>query len=1068
MIPASRRENNNLASKKSYEKSLEQQFALEYEYAVVEYHRNMPNTQVWHWSHVPEYLLFESGYIHDYSRTRKERLIRKKEPKEGVNRIRDYGMDAFALTTDITNGLITYHGIQAKYYHARKVTAGDIGSFLLKLFDIRIKTPHSLGYLYSSTPLEYELADSVKIPTHPLRHILYPWKHPDGRNKLVNTIISVSPPSECDYPLRPYQQTALDELEEADGINILCIPCRMGKTLIAGNHIKRKSPQIILAIAPLKISVENLRQRLSCFLPNYSELLVDSDTDGTTDAAEIRQFMEPDTPKVIYSTYKSTMNILVDIITFDNTFILVDECHNLTGEYMEIIKQFSSGLLLSATIPEELYEELPINKIVRIPFSEGISGKYLVDYTLWIPHLLTCADGSTHVEVEIPDEFINFSKDLTAKALYLMTCMLKTGSRRCIAYMQNQHECDEFMTILKDIGEKYHGITIWIEKITSDIQREKRQEILQEFQKESIDFRVLTSVRILDEAVDLPRCDSEFISSVGEQSSDIRFFQRCQRGSTIDPKNPNKRNNIFLWADGWEKCINALQYLRDNDPEFHKKICVTDTRYDGGESIERISYENEETSRIRTWSIVKCMSLDERLHLKATVLLNFVEKEERVPKYVETVDEIKIGQLWTSITQGDYMVKIYDSVLSKNKILRSDYERVQKMKEEKKLNGITTPQQKAEKLLKFVENMGRVPKQKEIIDGVPLGGFWGSILHLKHNISLYETLLSKNTLLRENYEFVQHKKEKKKEIEHYTPPQKAEKLLEFVKREGRVPKKDEMEGFQIGAFWGSIKQKNHTILYESLLSKNDILHNDYNKVIRIKEEKQEIEQLTPQQKVERVLAFTIREGRPPIKSDIDDFKIGEFWRQIRGGAHTELYHLILSTNSILQQEYNKSNKKREKKHEKGIFTPNDKAEKLLEFVKKEGRAPKDSDEEECNIGTFWGCIIRGHSATIYKTMLSANPILRDDYIKRHAMYKENKTKEKITPEEKASKLLKFVEVNNRYPKYSDTDVDGFNINMYWTGIKQGNNRKIYESILSHNQILCDEYERSQQRKHNTT
>jgi superfamily II DNA or RNA helicase len=990
MIPASRRENNNLASKKSYEKSLEQQFALEYEYAVVEYHRNIPNTQVWHWSHVPEYLLFESGYIHDYSRTRKERLIRKKEPKEGVNRIRDYGMDAFALTTDVTNGLITYHGIQAKYYHARKVTAGDIGSFLLKLFDIRIKTPHSLGYLYSSTPLEYELADSVKIPTHPLRHILYPWKHPDGRNKLVNTIISVSLPSECDYPLRQYQQTALDELEEADGINILCIPCRMGKTLIAGNHIKRKSPPIILAIAPLKISVENLRQRLSCFLPNYSELLVDSDTDGTTDAAEIRQFMESDTPKVIYSTYKSTMNILVDIITFDNTFILVDECHNLTGEYMEIIKQFSSGLLLSATIPEELYEELPINKIVRIPFSEGISGKYLVDYTLWIPHLLTCADGSTQVEVEIPDEFINFSKDLTAKALYLMTCMLKTGSRRCIAYMQNQHECDEFMTILKDIGEKYHGITIWIEKITSDIQREKRQEILQEFQKESIDFRVLTSVRILDEAVDLPRCDSEFISSVGEQSSDIRFFQRCQRGSTIDPKNPNKQNNIFLWADGWEKCINALQYLRDNDPEFHKKICVTDTRYDGGESIERISHENEETSRIRTWSIVKCMSLDERLHLKATVLLNFVEKEERVPK------------------------------------------------------------------------------QKEMIDGFRIGIFWGSVIYLGRCNTLYKSILSKNEILRENYEYVQHLKEKKKDITHYTPLQKAEKLLEFVKRESRVPKKDEMERFQIGAFWGSIKQKNHIILYESLLSKNDILHDDYNKVIRIKEEKQDVEQLTPHQKVERILEFTIREGRSPKRADIDDFKIGEYWRQIRGGAHTELYHSILSTNLILQQEYNKSNQKREKKQENEILTPIEKAEQLLEFVKKEGRVPKKDESTDYNIGSFWYMIVRGHSATIYKTMLSANPILRDDYIKRHAMYEENKSKDKMTPEEKANKLLQFVEVNQRYPKYSDTDVDGINMNLYWNGIKQGDNKKIYASILSHNQILRDEYERSQHRKRNVT
>lgn len=36
---ADRRARNNLASKKSYEKSLERRFATEYEYAVVEHHR---------------------------------------------------------------------------------------------------------------------------------------------------------------------------------------------------------------------------------------------------------------------------------------------------------------------------------------------------------------------------------------------------------------------------------------------------------------------------------------------------------------------------------------------------------------------------------------------------------------------------------------------------------------------------------------------------------------------------------------------------------------------------------------------------------------------------------------------------------------------------------------------------------------------------------------------------------------------------------------------------------------------------------------------------------------------
>jgi len=41
----------------------------------------MPNTKVWHWAYVREDLLFQSGYIHDYSRTRMKRLIRRKEKR---------------------------------------------------------------------------------------------------------------------------------------------------------------------------------------------------------------------------------------------------------------------------------------------------------------------------------------------------------------------------------------------------------------------------------------------------------------------------------------------------------------------------------------------------------------------------------------------------------------------------------------------------------------------------------------------------------------------------------------------------------------------------------------------------------------------------------------------------------------------------------------------------------------------------------------------------------------------------------------------------------------------------
>ena len=73
------RERNNLASKKSYEKSLEKQYATDYEYETVRKHAETSVTEVCHWSVTPEDWLYEAGYITDYNKYRLERLIAKKK-----------------------------------------------------------------------------------------------------------------------------------------------------------------------------------------------------------------------------------------------------------------------------------------------------------------------------------------------------------------------------------------------------------------------------------------------------------------------------------------------------------------------------------------------------------------------------------------------------------------------------------------------------------------------------------------------------------------------------------------------------------------------------------------------------------------------------------------------------------------------------------------------------------------------------------------------------------------------------------------------------------------------------
>ena len=688
--------------------------ATAYEHAMVREHaRTHPAADVYHWSRVPENALCAAGYITDFNRHRHDRLMRREAARkarvQGVNPVRDYGFDGLSCEGGVASGL------QAKFYKA-PVKSADIATFSTAQMALTATNPASRGHLYTPGRLQADLAGHVANPRYPIQHVLFPWT-PVAADA-VATAASVPPPDvsstalECDLPLRAYQSEALTELAahaaDAGGHLALNIPCRMGKTLLAGHHLRRLDPQLIVAIAPLRISVENLHQRLACFLPSHAALVVDSDAGGTTDPAEIRAFLATAGPKVIYSTYTSAVELLSGLLgepggggggtaddgsdvesegestssglsrDYNETlsgsgsgpdiagFCLIDECHNANEGLCKFVRRFSQGLWMSATIPDEL--GIYIDHTVTISFERGIREGYLVDYTLWLPHLVprvaavedtgpptmivsetetetdtdsvTDSVGSepkTQVDIDdIPVEFSHFNRDLTAKAMFNAVCMLKTGSRRCIVYLASREECTAYVVVFRAVMEKFHGFfprEVWTGVIVSDVGRVERDRLLREFQEgPDTCFHLLASVRILDEAVDLVRCDSEFVTIVGEQSSDIRMTQRALRGSTVDPNNPSKRNNVFLWCDAWRKCVGALELLKSMDPEFHKKIRIADTRYDGSASVERVATVEGARTECVEWMGMRCMTWMEKHMLKIQELKRFYEEFGEGPK----------------------------------------------------------------------------------------------------------------------------------------------------------------------------------------------------------------------------------------------------------------------------------------------------------------------------------------------------------------------------------------------------------------------------------------------------
>ncbi len=221
-------------------------------------------------------------------------------------------------------------------------------------------------------------------------------------------------------------------------------------------------------------------------------------------------------------------------------------------------------------------------------------------------------------------------------------------------------------------------VDLWLDKITSVVDACQRSSILCQFQGEyEGSFRILTSVRILDEAIDVPRCYSVFITSVGERSSDIRFFQQMQRSGTPNASNLNKQNNTFLWADGWEQCVTAFNYLRECDPVFHQKIRHAHVEYDFKETRSQYVERDKMTNLdFLMWvNKIECESVDDRMNHKARLLIEYVKKEKCVPSKLAEYQGVKIGIFWTKIKSSGPNHALYKSTLVSIRLLREDMER---------------------------------------------------------------------------------------------------------------------------------------------------------------------------------------------------------------------------------------------------------------------------------------------------------------------------------------------------------------------------------------------------------
>ena len=644
-----------------------------YELQVVAHHATATGETVWHNEIIPEEELFQCGFIHDFNKHRLVRLALKADAEERQGpRYRDYGMDFLSRATDDA-GTVTYHAGQAKYRSRGQVGANDLGTFI-NVVNNRLRTT---GHIYTTVPLEVNLREDVQNSQFSVGKLLHHRLALEAEPAVVEKV------REVDYELRPYQREAIEALcappppealaeGGAGGRMALQLFCGGGKTLIAGHALRHRDDALVVCIAPLKMSVDQLRTRISPFLPRHRVLLVDSDEGGTTDLEEVRAAVARVTEEagdgerrlVVFSTFKSAETVLSKVAFGEDAFLLVDEVHNLASNdaLVAFSEGFESSLMLSATLPEELFERMRVRKTFEFGMADAIKGGFCCDYRVNLPllQMRTEAEGGGEggrAVVTVPELLAGDDQTLAAKALFLVTGMLMRGSRRCIAYMGNKAECDAFLSVLAKVVETHHGLSFWGGKIDCDVGRSDRERLLIEFQAgDDRSLRVLASVRILDEAIDIVRCDSQFVAHVGEDASDIRTVQRMCRGIRLDKANPAKVNTLFMWSEEWGAALNALSLLRTMDPTFHTKVRLGGVDYEAGAETAVRAAVDVQTGSLADYVGVKCLTLDELFAWKMALFTRFYAAHQRVPKRAERFEEQKIGAMLNRFrTQRDRM-----------------------------------------------------------------------------------------------------------------------------------------------------------------------------------------------------------------------------------------------------------------------------------------------------------------------------------------------------------------------------------------------------------------------------
>lgn len=447
----------------------------------------------------------------------------------------DIGADLVAIKDD------QVYFIQCKNYN-NTIGINDLCSFYFLILEYELN-----GIVYYNGSLSERLTD---LAQGKIKYINYPYN---------NTIIDINFTSneKVQNIARDYQLEIYNEFKNKDK-GVIALPCGMGKTYCS--WLIGKDYNNIIIISPTRnLSDTNLVQ-LYNYSPNtHNPILISMD--GSRNYKDIKLLLKE--KNIISSTYDSVdiLNKIIKKIT--NYIIFVDEFHNLSQSNLEnkndqinkLLRLNKKIIFMSATpINNEKYSKIFGDYIYNYDWKKAIENKYICDFKIILSE--NTSDVKIFNEFLKNIEYDENNKDLILKSYFILKGINYYGNKKTILYASNINEAKEYSII---IGWMKNILNVKIQTNIIDYTTSKlnRIEYLKKFKINNDQNQMLINVQILNEGIDIPECDSVFITKPNENITNL--IQRMCRCNRILPN--KKIANIYMWNTNINKILKIFPNL---------------------------------------------------------------------------------------------------------------------------------------------------------------------------------------------------------------------------------------------------------------------------------------------------------------------------------------------------------------------------------------------------------------------------------------------------------------------------------------------------------------------------